>query len=333
MRLRRRTVLTGGLGMAAQACSPGGKAGGGYPVRFSVLSTENSTAQGVKWLPFLNDIGALIGREVKPFFATAYTPLIEAMRFNQTELGWFSNQPGLAAVRSAGGEVFAHTTHPDGDRGYKSIIIVRKDRGLTLDKIMRCDKTLSFGMGDAKSTSGTLAPKAWLFEPKGIEPQECFKTVRSASHEANLMAVANGVIDAAANNTNDMERQHRRADGPIAAALDKLQVIWESPVIPEDPMVWRKNLDPALKEKLRTAILGYGVGAGAEADRQRKVLTDLNFGVFKPATDDHLLRVREMEAVLARAEAKAKGDAKAQADAQAELDAVQGRMKALGQAA
>ena len=147
------------------------------------------------------------------------------------------------------------------------------------------------------------------------------------------MAVANGVIDAAANNTNDMERQQRRADGPIATALAKLQVIWESPVIPEDPMIWRKTLDPALKEKLRTAILGYGMGQGAEADRQRKVLTDLNFGVFKPATDDHLLRVREMEAVLGRAEAKQKGDAKALSDAQAELDAVQARMKAVGQAA
>ena len=211
MGLRRRAVLAGGLGLAAQACAPSG-GGGGEPVRFSVLSTENSTAQGVKWLPFLNDIGKIIGREVKPFFATAYTPLIEAMRFNQTELGWFSNQPGLAAVRSAGGEVFAHTTHPDGDRGYKSILIVRKDRGLTLDRLMKCDKTLSFGMGDPKSTSGTLAPKAWLFEPRGIEPQDCFKVVRSASHEANLMAVANGVIDAAANNTNDLERQRRRPD-------------------------------------------------------------------------------------------------------------------------
>lgn len=331
MALRRRAVLAGGLGLAAQACSPSGKGAGAEPVRFSVLSTENSTAQSVKWLPFLNDIGKMIGREVRPFFATAYTPLIEAMRFGQTELGWFSNQPGLEAVRSAGGEVFASTTHPDGDRGYKSIIIVRKDKGITLDRLLKCDKSLSFGMGDPKSTSGTLAPRAWLFEPRGVEPQDCFSVVRSASHEANLMAVANGVIDAAANNTNDLERQRRRADDAISKALDRLQVIWSSPTIPEDPVIWRKTLDPELKAKLRAAILGYGVGAGAEAERQRKVLTDLNFGVFKPATDDHLLRVREMEAVLARAEAKKAGNASALQAAQAELDSVRARLKALGQ--
>jgi phosphonate transport system substrate-binding protein len=330
MGLRRRTLLAGGLGLAAQACSPSGKNAADAPIRFSILSTENAAAQGVKWLPFLHDIGQMIGREVKPTFAIAYTPLIEAMRFGQSDLGWFSNQPGLMAVRTAGGEVFARTTHPDGDRGYKSIILVRKGSGLTLDKLLKCDKTLSFGMGDAKSTSGTLAPKAWLFEPRGIEPQECFKTVRSASHEANLMAVANGVIDAATNNTNDMERQHRRADDAIGKALNRLEVVWSSPPLPEDPMVWRKALDPELKAKLKAAILGYGVGTGAEAERQRQVLTTLNFGAFKPATDDHLLRVREMEAVLARAEARKKGDATALAAAQTELDTVQARMKLVG---
>ena len=327
MGLRRRTVLAGGLGLAAQACTP---SAGAEPVRFSILSTENAAAQGVKWLPFLNDLSKVIGREIKPFFAASYTPLIEAMRFGQTELGWFSNQPGLAAVRQAGGEVFAHTTHPNGVNGYHSIIIVKKGSGLTLDKLLACNKTLSFGMGDPKSTSGTLAPRAWLFEPKGIEPQDCFKTVRSASHEANLMAVANGVVDAAANNTNDLERQRRRADSFIAQSLEKLEVVWSSPTIPEDPMVWRKNLEPALKDKIRSALLGYGVGAGAEAERQRKVLTDLNFGPFMAATDDHLLRVREMEATLARAEAKKAGDAAALATAQTELDTVQARLKALG---
>lgn len=328
MGLRRRSVLVAGLGLAAQACSPE-KADD--PVRFSILSTENAAAQGVKWLPFLDDIGKAIGRPIKPFFAASYTPLIEAMRFKQTELGWFSNQPGLAAVRMAGGEVFAHTTHPNGADGYHSIIIVRKDSGLTLDKLLSCNKSLSFGMGDPKSTSGTLAPKAWLFEPRGIEPQACFKTVRSASHEANLMAVANGVIDAAANNTNDLERQRRRADDFIAKSLDKLQVIWSSPTIPEDPMIWRKSLDPALKTKLRAAILGYGGAPGAEGERQRRILTDLNFGRFLPATDDHLLRVREMEATLARAEAKKSGDQAALAKAQGELDTVQARIKLVGQ--
>jgi phosphonate transport system substrate-binding protein len=60
-------------------------------------------------------------------------------------------------------------------------------------------------MGDAKSTSGTLAPMTYLFAP-GHRPRTCFKTVKSANHEANLFAVGNGVLTRRTNNTASMDR-------------------------------------------------------------------------------------------------------------------------------
>ena len=81
------------------------------------------------------------------------------------------------------------------------MIIVKKGGGVTLDRILACDHTLNFGMGDPKSTSGTLAPMTYLFKPKGIDPNTCFKQVRSAAHAANLFAVANGALDASTNNS------------------------------------------------------------------------------------------------------------------------------------
>jgi phosphonate transport system substrate-binding protein len=323
-RIGRRGVLAAGLAAAASGCSP--PAPPAPPLRFSILSTESAASQTVKWAPFLDDLSKTLGREVKPFYASGYAPLIEAMRFGQTDLGWFSNQTGLEAVRRSGGEVFASTTHPNGARGYNSVVIVKKGSGLTLDRILRCDRTLDFGMGEPKSTSGTLAPKAYLFEPKGLDPQTCFKSLRSASHEANLLAVANGVIAAATNNTNDLERQ-RRAGNP---ALDQLQVVWTSPPLPEDPMVWRKALDADTKAKVRAAILNYGGAPGAQGEHERKVLTDLNFGRFQSATDDHLLRVREMESALAAAEARRAGDAKALAAAEGELATIRARLAQVG---
>jgi len=120
---------------------------------FSIVSTEGKQTQMQEWGPFLKDMSAAIGVEVKPFFGTTYSALVEALRFKQTDLGWFTNQSGLEAVRRAGGEVFARTTHPDGPDGYQGIIIVRKDSGITLARLLKCDQTLDFGMGDAKSTS------------------------------------------------------------------------------------------------------------------------------------------------------------------------------------
>ena len=89
-----------------------------------------------------------LGRPVKAFYGSNYTALIEAMRFKQTNLGWFTNQSGLEAVRRADAEVFARSVNPSGVDGYESVIIVKKGSGLTLDKILACGGKLNFGMGD-----------------------------------------------------------------------------------------------------------------------------------------------------------------------------------------
>ncbi len=296
---------------------------------FSIVSTEATQTQMQEWGPFLKDMEAATGLTVKPFFGSNYSALVEAMRFKQTDVGWFTNQSGLEAVRRAGGEVFARTTHPNGHDGYQGVIVVKKGSGLTLDKLLKCDHTLDFGMGDAKSTSGTLAPNTYLFGPRGIEPAKCFKTVRSASAEANLFAVGTGTIPAATDNTRSMDRLAVINTPEAKKVMDSIQVIWTSPTIPEDPMIWRADLDPAVKKKVSDFIFSYGVGDTDEAKRQRAILERIQTGAFKHADNTHLLPVREMEATGEVVQAKAKGDAAAQTAAQAKLDQVKKEMAAL----
>lgn len=289
---------------------------------FSIVSTEATQTQMQEWGPFLKDMEKSTGLTVKPFFGSNYSALIEAMRFKQSDLGWFTNQSGLEAVRRAGGEVFARTTHPHGPDGYQGVILVRKGSGITLDRLLKCDHTLDFGMGDAKSTSGTLAPMTYLFGPRGIDPAKCFKTVRSASAEANLYAVGSGVLPAATDNTRSMDRLAVIGTPQARKTMDSLQVIWTSPTIPEDPMVWRADLDPAVKAKVAQFIFSYGVGDTDEAKRQRAILDRIQTGPFKHADNSHLLPVREMEATGQLVAAKAKGDAAGMTAAQASLDKI-----------
>jgi len=316
--IRRRLALAGLLALAAcsEAAAPPPKPA---TLTFSIVSTENPQTQMQEWGPLLTDMSKATGMTVKPFFGSNYTAAIEAMRFKQSDLGWFTNNSGLEAVRRADGEVFARTSKPSGPDGYQALIIVRKGSGLTLEKLLRCDRSLNFGMGDAKSTSGTLAPMTYLFTPRGIDPARCFKTVRSASHEANLFAVGSGVIDASTNNTNSVLRMQALNTDLAKRTLDNIEVIWRSPTIPEEPMIWRKDLDPTIKQKVKTFLLGYGTGTGPEADRQRAILKRLGFGNFKPADASHLLPVREMEASGQLADARAKGDKAAEAKAAAAL--------------
>jgi phosphonate transport system substrate-binding protein len=293
---------------------------------FSIVSTEATQTQMQEWGPFLKDMQAATGLTVKPFFGSNYSALVEAMKFKQSDLGWFTNQSGLEAVRRAGGEVFARTTHPNGPDGYQGVIIVKKGSGITLDKLLACGKTMDFGMGDAKSTSGTLAPNTYLFGPRGIDPATCFKTIRSASAEANLYAVGSGVLPAATDNTRSMDRLAAIGTPQAKKTLDSLQVIWTSPTIPEDPMIWRADLDAATKAKISKFFFSYGVGDSDEAKRQRAVLDRIQTGAFKHADNSHLLPVREMEATGEIVQAKAKNDPAALAAAQAKLDQVKKEM-------
>ena len=162
---------------------------------------------------------------------------------------------------------------------------------------------------------------AFLFGPKGIDPQACFKTVRSASHQANLFSVANGVLDVATNNTVGMLFAAR--DNPAIAA--KIDVIWKSPPLPESAIVVRGgDLDPATIDKITAFFEAYGQAPGAQGDKERAALKRLTYSQFLKADNGYLLPVRKMEAGEALFEAKKAGDAKQAAAAQAQLDLLNG---------
>jgi phosphonate transport system substrate-binding protein len=321
--ISRRSALVIAAGFSALALAACGQksattSAAKDTVTFSILSTESAQNMEGYWKPILADMEKQTGLKVKPFFSSNYSSLIVAMGAKQTDLGWFSNQSGLEAVRRSGGEVFARTFDPSGTDGYKSVIIVPADSKLTLEGLLKCDKTLNFGIGDKKSTSGTLAPMTYVFIPAGVKPENCFKTVLSASHDANLAAVGNHRLDASTNNSTALRLNAERSDNKTA----KVRVIWESPTLPEDPIVWRKDLDPAVKEKLRQFFLTYGQGDTPEAAKQRANLEKLSMGGFKAADNTHLLVVREMEALEGLGLAKESGDQAKIATAQKNLDGI-----------
>lgn len=317
-RMTRRLALAAVFALGVASCGSGDdKAGGGSPseITFSILSAEGQASSGPLWQPLLDDMSKAVGVPVKPYFGSNYTVLVEAMRGGHTQVAWFSAKPALEAVDRAEAEVIARIVDPEGRDSYRSTLIVRTGSGITLDDVLACGKQYDFGIGDAQSTSGTLAPMTFLFNPRNIEPAECFKTVRSANHQANAFGVATGVLDVATSNTVNtvfLTRQNPQ----IAAQITE---IWQSPPIPESGIVVREDLDPALKEKIRSFFLTYGQGEGAEAERQRQVLAGLNYSEFRAADDSYLDPVREMVADQQLADARQRGDQAAVAAAQQEL--------------
>ena len=286
---------------------------------FTILSAEGQASSGPLWQPLLDDLQRAIGIPVEPVFGSNYSVLVEAMSADQAQIGWFSALPAVQAIDRAGAEVIARTVDVDGKDSYTSSLIVKKGSGITVEDLVRCGKQYDFGIGDAQSTSGTLAPMTYFFSPRNISPAECFATVRSASHQANLGSVANGVLDVATNNTEGLLFATR--ENPAIPA--KVQVIWTSPPLPESSILVRKDLDPAIKAKLLKFFTTYGSATGAQGEHERQVLKNLTYGGVRATDDSYLDPIRLMVASDDLSRARRSGDAARIATSQKAFDAAQ----------
>jgi phosphonate transport system substrate-binding protein len=263
-------------------------------LNFGIISTEASVNQKKIWDPFVATMARATGYKITGFYATDYAGVIEAMRFNKVQVAWYGNKSGMEAVDRSSGQVFAQVVATDGSTGYYSHIIVHKDSPYTkLDDILKCDKSLDFGIGDPNSTSGFLVPTAYIFAARSIDPKACFKTLRNANHQANAMAVANKQVAAATNNSEDLQRLEMTA--PQARA--QIKIIWTSPIIPLDPIIWRKDLDPTIKSKLYTFLLSYGrIGTPEEIKAAREMIAGMIWSPLHPSNDSQLIPMRKLEA-------------------------------------
>ena len=294
-------------------------------LKFSIVPAEDQASMGRVWQPLLDDLNQQTGLKVEASYASNYMGMIEAMRFHQVQVGWFSALPALEAVNRADAEVLGRIVDKGGDGGvYESVLITRKASGITLDSLLKCGKRYNFGLGDPNSTSGTLAPLAYLFAPRGIDPAACFKTVRSASHQANLIGVGYGTVDVATANTVTLV--YARRQNPKIA--DKIEVIWKSPPLPESSILVRKDLDRQVKEKLKRFFMTYGTAPGAQGDHERKVLDGLTYGGFKPVDETYLDPIRLMVASKELNEARHSGDQAKMAAAQKTFDAINAKPSA-----
>lgn len=259
-------------------------------LNFGIISTESTSNLKTLWEPFLEDMQEETGIKINAFFAPDYAGVIEGMRFDKVQVAWFGNKSAMEAVDRSGGEVFAQTVDGDGNPGYWSLLVTHKDSPLnSVEDVLKCDGSLNFGIGDPNSTSGFLVPTTYIFAQNGVNPNECFKTVRNANHQTNALSAANQLVDVAANNTENM----RRLEDSNPEAFKNLKVIWKSPLIPSDPIVWKSDLDETAKAKIYKFFMSYGRnGSPEEVASERKVLANLDWAPFKPSSDAQLYPIR-----------------------------------------
>ncbi|GLQ71994.1 phosphonate ABC transporter substrate-binding protein [Vibrio penaeicida] len=256
-------------------------------LNFGIISTESQQNLKTSWTPFLDDMSEKLGVKVKAYFAPDYAGIIQGMRFDKVDIAWYGNKSAMEAVDRAGGEIFAQTVDVEGNPGYWSLLITHKDNPInSVEDMLKDRSNLAFGNGDPNSTSGFLVPSYYVFAKNNVQPNE-FKRTLNSSHEVNLFAVANKQVDVATNNTESL----RRFANNNPDKFKNIKIIWKSPLIPADPIVWRKNLPEETKTAVYDFFMTYGKTGNA---KEVAILKELDWAPFKASSDLQLLPIRQL---------------------------------------
>lgn len=153
----------------------------------------------------------------------------------------------------------------DKSRGYHSVVIVKADS--PYKKLVDL-KGKAFGMADPDSTSGFLMPNQAFKKLFGGSVDDkyngFFSSVTfSGGHEQDILGVLNGQFDGAvtwtsmigdynSGYTSGAFTRMMRMDHPDL--MKQIRIIWQSPLIPNGPILVSNNLPADFKAKVVAAI-------------------------------------------------------------------------------
>jgi phosphonate transport system substrate-binding protein len=252
---------------------------------FALLSTENAGEITRRWGPIIAQLEKDLGVRVKSVTATDYRGTIEALKFKKAELGHLGPKSYVEASTNnyANVEPVAQLQLANGSLGYRSCLIVHSDSDIFGPEDL-AGKTFAFN--DPNSTSGYLVPSTFFMTEMGIDPKKHFsKVVFSGSHEASILSVANKKVEVASTNLPDLQQLTRENKVPRGG----LRVIWVSKLIPNDPIVVRKDLPASLKQAVQESLVSM---RARNADAFKEIGAWL--GGFVKADDGKYQVVREM---------------------------------------
>ncbi|ADG92022.1 phosphonate ABC transporter, periplasmic phosphonate binding protein [Arcobacter nitrofigilis DSM 7299] len=219
-------------------------------INFGVIPVAGATSMKDTFGGLTKYLESKLGIKVNLQTAGDYAGVITAMQHNHVQLAYFGPKSYVEAHKRAKAEAIVIDVDAEsGLPGYYGMIITKKGSGLkTLEDI----KGKTWAFTDTNSTSGTLVPSV-MFSKKGINPQKYFsKVLYSGGHEASILSVKAGKVDAASTNNLDFNRGVGRN-----WKRDDFNVIWESSLIPGAPMAVRSDLPESLKMAIKGAFISY----------------------------------------------------------------------------
>ena len=266
-------IATGGMAVAAECENP-------EVLRFSMIPTEETTQELTLYEPMVNQLKAATGKNVEFFLPTSYASVVEAMLGGFVDIGMHGPYSYvIAQEKDPTLKVFAtyakHKGHfQEEGPGYKAVLVSRSDSGI--EKIEDL-KGKVVGLTDPASTSGNLLPRVSFTEVIGEDLEDHFsRVVYTGGHDLSAIAVLEEQVDVAFVATHRLDNVIDRG----LATMEDYNVIWSSPVIPQDPFVVSGKLCDDLVEQITNAFLTLG-----DSEEGKEYLKNVNASKFVAMTD------------------------------------------------
>ncbi|MDH3678615.1 MAG: putative selenate ABC transporter substrate-binding protein [Acidimicrobiia bacterium] len=192
-----------------------------------------------------------LGVEVSYEPVTEYDAAVTAFRVGDLDLVWFGGLTGVQArLQVDGAEAVAQR---DIDEQFTSVFIAGVDTGIdpidsVEDLAVVAGHTLTFGSDT--STSGRLMPQSFLKQAGVLLDDLQGEPGFSGSHDATIELVESGTFDVGALNSQVWESRVEAGD----VDLDRVQLIFETPVYYDYHWVARPELSDELKADILAAL-------------------------------------------------------------------------------
>jgi len=197
--------------------------------------------------PFFKHIAAKLGRDYELQVTTDWAGIAVALSNKQADIAWMGPW-GYVLANSEGNAQAIATVKYQGKPSYHAIIVARPD--LKISKWPDDAKGMRISLADVGSTSGWLVPTHY-FKSQGIDPKAYFQYRDGASHAAQILSVINGQVDLA----SDYDRNMNALIEKGTIKPEQIKMVWTSDPLPNDPLVVRSGLDPAVTSKVQEAVL------------------------------------------------------------------------------
>ncbi len=260
-------------------------------LRFSMIPTEETTQELSLYEPMVNQLRSATGKKIEFFLPTSYASVVEAMLGGFVDIGMHGPYSYvIAQEKDPSLKVFAtYAKHPghfqEEGPGYKAVLVSRSDSGI---KKVEDLKGKIVGLTDPASTSGNLLPRVSFTDVIGAELEDHFsRVVYTGGHDLSAIAVLEEQVDVAFVATH-------RLDNVIDRGLAKMEdynVIWSSPVIPQDPFVVSGKLCSNLIEQIKEAFLTLN-----KSEQGKVYLKNVNASKFVAMTDEDYDIIRALKA-------------------------------------